>query len=97
MLIKFPATLRVDEKRFGPIMIRGMRTAIATAAVLLYLFVVADRWSEGLAQSAAPAPGPQPRLAAAVSPQVPPSQVEGKALINQYCMTCHSDRISPVA
>ena len=30
---------------------RGMRTGIATVAVLLYLVVATDRWSEGRAQS----------------------------------------------
>src|ERR1700722_4346630 len=48
---------------------RGMRTALATVAVLLYLVVVSDRGS-----------GATP-----VSPQ--------RALIDQYCMGCHSDRV----
>jgi mono/diheme cytochrome c family protein len=64
-----------------------MRTAIATVAVLLYLVVVSDRWSEGRAQSAPSAPGPanlQTSAATPVSPQ--------RALINQYCLGCHSDR-----
>jgi mono/diheme cytochrome c family protein len=43
--------------------------------------VAADRWSEGQAQSASPAPTPAP------------SKVEGRALIDQYCMSCHSDRM----
>jgi mono/diheme cytochrome c family protein len=59
---------------------RGMRTGIATAAVLLYLFVAGGRVSQGQAQSARPAPGPAP------------SGVEGRALIDQYCLGCHSDR-----
>ena len=86
-----------------------MRTVIATAAVLLYLVVAADRWSEGRAQSApsqtpapspveAPAPAtpvapPRAPVATPVSPQPTPSRVEGRALIDQYCMRCHSDRV----
>jgi mono/diheme cytochrome c family protein len=65
-----------------------MRTAIATVAVLLYLVVVSDRWSEGRAQSASSTPGParpQTSEATPVSPQ--------RALINQYCLGCHSDRL----
>jgi mono/diheme cytochrome c family protein len=58
---------------------RGIRTGIATAAVLAYLGVAADRWSEGQAQSAPPATAP------AVTPQ--------RALINQYCVACHNDRL----
>jgi Protein of unknown function (DUF1592)/Protein of unknown function (DUF1588)/Protein of unknown function (DUF1585)/Protein of unknown function (DUF1595)/Protein of unknown function (DUF1587) len=55
-----------------------MRTAITTVAVLLYLGVVGARWPE---PAGAQAPNPEPRAA---SPQ---------ALINQYCMSCHSDRL----
>ncbi|HEY7191068.1 MAG TPA: DUF1592 domain-containing protein [Vicinamibacterales bacterium] len=64
-----------------------MRTAVAVLAVVLYLGVAADRWSEGLAQSTPPTPPPAVSQTAAtpVSPQ--------KALIDQYCMGCHSDRV----
>ena len=55
-----------------------MRTGIATAALLLFVAVVGDHAWEGRAQSAPPAPAP-------ASPQ--------QALINQYCVTCHSDRV----
>ena len=64
-----------------------MRTAIATVAVLFYLVVAADRWSEARAQSAS-APSPanaQTSGATPVSPQ--------RALVDQYCMSCHSDRL----
>src|SRR5712671_5352974 len=67
---------------------RGMRTGIATAGVLLYLVVAADRWSEGRAQSAPPTPvsaNAQTSRATPVSPQ--------GALIDQYCLGCHSDRL----
>ena len=69
-----------------------MRTVTATAAVLLYLFVAFDRGSEGRAQSGQPAPAapagagvPAQTAKAPVSPQ--------RALIDQYCMGCHSDRM----
>src|SRR5580658_6747674 len=65
-----------------------MRTAIATAAVLLYLVVVSDRWLEGRAQSASSAPEPAKPQTAGVTPASPQ-----RALIDQYCLGCHSDRI----
>src|SRR5215831_1527167 len=58
-------------------MTRGIRTAIATTAVLLFLGVGSNRWSKS-ANAQAPAEPP-------ASPQ--------QALINQYCMGCHSDRV----
>ena len=85
-----------------------MRTAIATAAVLLYLVVAADRWSEGLAQSQAPVPspveGPVPSAVegptpGAVAPAASPRPLAAtptspqRALIDQYCMTCHNDKV----
>jgi mono/diheme cytochrome c family protein len=60
---------------------RATRTGLVTVAVLVYLAVAADRWSEGQAQSALPTPTPAP------------STIEGRALIDQYCMGCHSDRM----
>jgi mono/diheme cytochrome c family protein len=65
-----------------------MRTGIATCAVLLCLVLASTLRSEGQAPAAAPpaAPGIAPAAAAApVSPQ--------SALINQYCLGCHSDRV----
>jgi mono/diheme cytochrome c family protein len=55
-----------------------MRTAIATVAVLLYL---------GAAHQPVPANAQAPvaNIATSVSPQ--------RALIDQYCLTCHSDRL----
>jgi len=61
-----------------------MRTALATAAVLFCLVVATQPWLEGRAQSAAPAQAPLAPSAVAASPQ--------QALVNQYCMGCHSDR-----
>jgi len=58
-------------------MTRGIRTAIATTVVLLFVGVGSNRWSKN-ASAQAPADPP-------VSPQ--------QALINQYCMGCHSDRV----
>jgi mono/diheme cytochrome c family protein len=62
-----------------------MRTA--TAAVLFYLLAAGDRWSAGRAQSALPTPAP----ADAQAPGTPISPQ--RALINQYCLGCHSDRL----
>ncbi|MEP7307242.1 MAG: DUF1592 domain-containing protein [Acidobacteriota bacterium] len=63
-----------------------MRTAIATVAVLLYLVVANDRWSEGRAQSAPPAPANA--QASAATPATSKA-----ALINQYCLGCHSEKV----
>ena len=60
---------------------RATRTGLVTVAVLAYLAVAVDRWSEGQAQSVSPAPTSAP------------STIEGRALIDQYCMSCHSDRM----
>jgi mono/diheme cytochrome c family protein len=61
-----------------------MRTAVATVAILLYLAVLSGSWSEGQAQSA-PAAAAQPTAVTSVSQQ--------RALINQYCVACHNDRL----
>ena len=61
-----------------------MRTALATGVVLLFLAVAGDRWLEGQAQSAPPVSA-QTAAAKPVSPQ--------RALIDQYCLGCHSDRL----
>jgi mono/diheme cytochrome c family protein len=71
------------------------RNAIAVCAVLLCLVLVGHLRSEEQAPSAPPTPVP----ASAQSPGTPssvqpaPSRVEGRALIDQYCMGCHSDRV----
>ena len=57
---------------------RGTRTGIATVVVLLYLVVAHGRGSEGRAQT--PGAGPAP-----VASQ--------RALIDQYCVGCHNDRL----
>src|SRR5678816_1280455 len=82
-----------------------MKTAIATAAVLLYLGVAYDRASDGWLRAAdqaansapaqAPAGGtdklsPEPANSAAVTKPAVSSQ---RALVDQYCMGCHSDRV----
>jgi mono/diheme cytochrome c family protein len=60
---------------------RVVRTGVVAAAVLLYLGVAHDSLSVGRAQTpAAPAAAAQ----RPVSPQ--------QALVDQYCMGCHSDR-----
>ena len=85
---------------------RATRTGLVTVAVLVYLAVAADRWSEGQAQSAPPTQTPAPSgVAAPVNTQNPgatpasPRRALGAeasakaALIDQYCMGCHSDRV----
>ena len=63
-------------------MTRGIRTALATTAVLLFFEVGSTHWSQGAnAQAPSKIEGPAP------------SRVEGPALIDQYCMSCHSDRL----
>src|SRR4051812_42509199 len=57
-----------------------MRTGIATVAVLLCLVAANGPTATGQA----PAPAPPAPVA---------SHVEGPALIEQYCMGCHSDRV----
>ena len=64
-----------------------MRTGIATAGVLLCLAAANDRWSAGQAQSAPLAPAPANAQAPAGMPGTP------RALIDQYCLGCHSDRM----
>jgi mono/diheme cytochrome c family protein len=60
---------------------RGVRTGVVAAAVLLYLGVAHDSLSVGRAQV--------PAAPAAVAPRPMSPQ---KALVDQYCMGCHSDR-----
>jgi mono/diheme cytochrome c family protein len=67
----------------------GMRTAVATVVALLYLCVLSDRWLEGQAQSAPPAPAAGPK-----GPALPAATVSSQqTLINQYCVACHNDRL----
>src|SRR5712691_4768897 len=75
-----------------------MRTAIATVAVLLYLAAANGHWSEGRAQSAfAQATADK---SATPAPAIANAQVSGaaplaskRALLEQYCLGCHSDRV----
>jgi mono/diheme cytochrome c family protein len=55
-------------------------------AVLLYLVAANDRWSAGRAQSAPPSPANA--QAAGATPLA-----SKRALIEQYCLGCHSDRV----
>ena len=83
---------------------RGVRTGIATVAVLLYLAVANDRAWEGRAQSAPPAatalPAPAPGSAQASSAQTAGAAPRSttplspqRALVNQYCVSCHNDKV----
>ncbi len=71
-------------------MTRGVRAGIAAAAILIYIGVAHDRLSAGRAQSSSPAPAPA--SADARNPAAPPDSPQ-RALVNEYCMRCHSDRI----
>ena len=68
---------------------RGIRTGIATAAILLYLGVAYDRAFEGQVSAAGQAPAPAPASPRAAAPAVSPQ----RALVDQYCMGCHSDKV----
>ena len=73
---------------------RGLRTGIATAAVLLYVAVAHDRATQGLA-GVARSPQEAPAVqAGAPPPQTVPRPVSPqRALVEQYCLGCHSDRV----
>jgi hypothetical protein len=65
---------------------RMARHGIAVWAVLLCVVLAGNLRSEGQAPSPRPAPaGTQPSAATAVSPQ--------RALLEQYCLGCHSDQV----
>jgi hypothetical protein len=69
-------------------MTRATRTGIATVAALLWLAVSHNRVSEGRAQSAPPA-----APAAGAQASIPTSAASPRALIDRYCLGCHSDRV----
>jgi mono/diheme cytochrome c family protein len=81
-----------------------MRAGIATVAVLLYVVVAHDRASEGRARPAGPPLAPATAQSAAAqtgrgtSPAVPADTAAKpvapeRALIDQYCLGCHNDRV----
>src|SRR5687767_2293156 len=82
-------------------MTRGTGTGIATAAVLLFVVVANEGASEGRQAPSTPAPAnaPAARPTSVVQPALSrvqgpvPSGVDGRALLAQYCMGCHSDRV----
>src|SRR5688500_269311 len=81
-----PALSERSEPKGPSHMTRRVRTGIGAVAVLLYVVVAHDRVSQGQTPAATPAPAvAQTAPAAAVSPQ--------KALIDQYCLGCHNDRL----
>src|SRR5688572_7267208 len=70
------------------------RTGVVTAAVLLYVVVAHDRASEGRAgppQQAQPA-AVQTSAPPAAAPQRAPVSPQ-RALLDQYCVGCHNDRV----
>ena len=74
-------------------MTRGIRTGIATAAVLLFVVVANERASEGRQAPSTPAPANAPAARPTPVVQPAPSGVDGRALLAQYCMGCHGDRV----
>src|SRR5687767_3602704 len=80
-------------------MSRRMRTTIATLAVLVFVLATHDRGSEGRARPAdrlqGPATGPNGQAAPPASPRAPAETPvsQQQALLDQYCMGCHSDRV----
>jgi mono/diheme cytochrome c family protein len=69
-------------------MTRGIETGIATVTVLLCLVVANDRGSEGRARPL------RPTLEAAHAQTSGATTVASpRALIDQYCLGCHSDRV----
>jgi mono/diheme cytochrome c family protein len=66
-----------------------MRTGLATCALLFCVALAANLRSEGQTASTRATPAPAPaQSAGAPAPVVPP-----RALIDQYCLGCHSDRM----
>jgi mono/diheme cytochrome c family protein len=75
-------------------MMRGIKTGIATAAVLLYLVVAHDTVSEGRARSARPTQGSaDAQISPAAQTSVAPPVTPQRALVDRYCLGCHSDRV----
>ena len=73
---------------------RSTRTALGAAGVLVYLAVAGGRMFESQAQSGPPAPSAPaaPTPAPASTPQAAPATPANQyaALVNQYCVGCHS-------
>jgi hypothetical protein len=70
-------------------MMRGIaKTGIATVAVLFCLVVAKDRGSEARARSARPTQGPADAQTSGATPVA-----TQRALIDRYCLGCHSDRV----
>src|SRR5688500_7565072 len=72
---------------------RGMRTAIATLAVMVFVVVANDRVSEGRARSARPMREPANAQTSAAQTSAATPVASPRALIEQYCLGCHSDRV----
>jgi mono/diheme cytochrome c family protein len=72
-------------------MTRGMRTGIATCAVLFGLVLAGTLRVDGQAPPAAPAAAPINTQVAGATPAATPVTPQ-RALIEQYCLGCHSDR-----
>jgi cytochrome c5 len=76
----------------------GMRTAVATLVALLYVCALSERWLEGQAQGNARARPRAPAQGTSKRPALPAATVSlNRALINQYCVACHNDRLKSAA
>ena len=73
-------------------MTRAKRTAFVAAAAVVYLGVAGARVSIGQAQSAAPAPVNAQAGAADAQLRLKADTTSPRALIDQYCIGCHSER-----
>ena len=75
----------------------GMRTVTATVVALLYVCALSERWLEGQAQGQAPgqvrgqASGQAPAEAPIQTPLAAKSPQ--RALVDQYCVTCHNEKL----
>src|SRR6187549_3926998 len=88
-------------------MMRGLRTPIWTSAALLLCLVLAGTLrSQEQAPNRAASPAPAPTQTPAATPTTQPAATPAartantaspaspqKALIDQYCLTCHNDRV----
>ena len=70
---------------------RGMRTAIATVAVMLCLVFAGNLRSQGQAPSNPGTLAPARTLAPSHPQAIAPSSQ--RTLINQYCVACHNDKL----
>jgi mono/diheme cytochrome c family protein len=72
----------------------GMRTAVATLVALLYVCALSERWLEGQAQgNNAQGTAQSPAQGTTQSQTPPAAKSPQRALVDQYCVACHNDRL----